>query len=228
MYKLHLLVPISAHGFLDFLFFNDEFKLPLYIFIIIFFNKICLKLFKDFSVIFFLLMSMYHFSRDFAYLNNGQYELSNYCMGGLVITSTLFSEKYIQWNVILNLLTSSSNSTRKIIKFLQILDIFFSTVLIFNIFRYRRFVEAYYMCLYAIVFKKSEPLDIIIYYLGYIHVPLNVYKIYTLYPKETNAWFSIGVFCSFVFCLFINKEINIRLVNLGISVTVAHMILHSF
>ena len=227
MYKLHLIVPISALGFLDFLFFDNEFKLPLYIFIIIFFHTICLQLFKNSSTIFFLLFSMYHFSRDFAYLNEGQYELSNYCMGGLVITSTLFSEKYIQWNVILNMITSSGRSSRKIIIFLQVLDVSFSLLLFVNVFRYHRIIEAYYMFLYVNMFRKSKPLDIIIYYLAYFHTPLNLYKIYNLHPKETNLLFSFGLFCSCVFCLFINKEINFQGVYLVMSVMVAHMVLHS-
>jgi hypothetical protein len=226
MDNLFLLVPISAHGFIDFIYLDNDLKLGLYVFSILFYGMICLKLFKDMSVIFFIIFSMYHFSKDFYYLDENS-QLLPYCMGSLVITSTLSIKNKNQWNVILNLLTSSPQSTEKILHFLDTLSILSFAYILVNMFISRDVRAGVFIALYIRFFENTKPLNVIIWYLAFYHVPINVYKHYTKNKQNTTFLFLIGLIFSSAFCIFVDKKLNINIIYFALSVTTVHMILHA-
>lgn len=228
MNNIILLIPISAHGFLDFMHLDSDLKLGLYIFAILSFGMIGLQLFKDMSILFFLIFSMYHFSKDFAYLDqNKNNELLHYCMGSLIITTTVMSKSKNQWNVILNLLTTTTFSTQKIIHFLEILCLMEYFYIIINMFITQSVWAGIFISLYIRIFEQTKPLNTIVYYLAFFHVPINVHKHYAVDKINTNFLFFIGSFCSSVFCIFLDKKLNISIIQFALSVTTVHMVLHA-
>lgn len=228
MDKLILLIPVSAHGFLDFIYLDSDLKLGLYIFAIISYGLIGLQIFKDISIIFFIIFSMYHFSKDFSYLDpNENNQLIHYCMGCLVITSTVFESHSYQWYVMLNLLTTSTNVNLKIIHFLEVLCYACFYYIIINIVITKEVYYGIFIALYSKIFEDCKPLDTIIYYLTFFHVPINVYKHYTENSSATNFWFAVGIYFSSIFCIVLHKKLSIKIVQFAISVTTAHMILNS-
>ena len=228
MDNLFLLIPISAHGFIDFMYFDSDLKLGLYVFAIVSYGMIGLQIFKDMSILFFLMFSMYHFSKDFAYLDqNKNNELLHYCMGSLVITTTTMNKNRNQWNVILNLLTATTISTKKIVHFLEVLCLMEFMYVVVNMFTTKSVCAGIFISLYVRIFEHTKPLDTVIYYLAFFHVPINVHKHYAMDKASTNILFSIGLMCSSVFCILLDKKLNISIIQFALSVTTVHMVLHA-
>ena len=215
-----LISSIISHGFLDFFILSQNINFTFYYVFGFLVYDIFLKINITFFTLIFILLSGYHFGKDFQIITSN-YDGTQIWNGFVTISSTIICENGLEaWFKFLTFLDVEPENIYMIFRFMEILFVFsfISTLLLSNI----KIISFNVLRLLIIISLSVE--TTILYHMLLIHVPLAIYQ----FKKEYGItpvifWLIITTLLAFILeiqGLYVNKND----IMVSFSVTISHMI----
>ena len=234
---------IITHGFFDIYNknYNIMFEKTFIYLLLIFINYYLINLIPLLILFGFLILSGYHFSLDFKYLKINNYKL----YGPIILLSTITDfNKLLYWQEKINNIIYV-DTISQIILFTILNIMILNLITKISIYKFKKFFSKIYclkktilftFCVFLINVYLDSPYHFILYYLGFIHTPLAMYRYSNIYNYNIIKYWIFLSFIVYSFLIYYDDYIlNIEnskyyryLSNFIISILNTHIIYNLF